>query len=92
MNGGDQLKCELFGQIASKTWNDLRLEGSDQLPGRSLLMFESDTDCLIASVLTSTNRRLVLSQAYSAGKYGRLLVLPFSIFVKTLCPTIPSKN
>ena len=55
-------------------------------------MFESDTDCPIASVLTSTNRRLVLSQAYSAGKYGRLLVLPFSILVKTLCPTIPSKN
>ena len=26
-------KMELFGQIASKTWNDLRLEGSDQLPG-----------------------------------------------------------
>jgi hypothetical protein len=33
LNGRDQLECELFGQIASKTWNDLRLEGSDQLPG-----------------------------------------------------------
>jgi hypothetical protein len=26
-------RIRIFGQIASKTWNELRLEGSDQLPG-----------------------------------------------------------